>query len=316
MNAAYGGRAVFQLNRYADETPEEFAQKRLLPKRRVHLGEDVDVLDTRGTDVGALPASFDWTAKGAVSSVKNQGSAGTCWAFSTAAALEGQWFLKHNQLFNLSVEQMVDCDGAVGTNGRDACCGVFGGWPYLSYDWIKSVGGLQTWESYPYCSGGEGPEPTCYPCYATGANETLCGPEVPNCSRHCQMDTSKAVATVDSWQQVAGNMTDMMGALVSTGPLSILVDATEMQFYKHGVLMGKFCSEETDHAVLLTGYGAETDGTLWWKIKNSWGADWGEDGYVRLLRSATKDVCGIDTGVTVPSAGAPPSSFWHAMPQK
>ena len=90
-------------------------------------------------NVNDLPDSYDWRDHGAVTSIKDQGSVGSCWAFSAVQNLEGQYFLKGNPLTNLSVEQVVDCDGFQEKNGEKACCGVFGGWPFLVFEYVKSA---------------------------------------------------------------------------------------------------------------------------------------------------------------------------------
>lgn len=99
-----------------------------------------------------LPESWDWVQHGAVTAVKDQGSVGSCWAFSTTGNIEGQAFMASKSLTSLSEEYLVDCD--------DKDCSVFGGWPYLAYQYIMESGGIPTEASYPYCSGVG----TCYPC--------------------------------------------------------------------------------------------------------------------------------------------------------
>ena len=64
-------------------------------------------------DVRDLPDTFDWRDKNVVSSVKDQGSAGTCWAFSTVGNVEGQWVLAGHPVVSLATEQLVDCDATI-----------------------------------------------------------------------------------------------------------------------------------------------------------------------------------------------------------
>lgn len=88
---------------------------------------------------------------------------------------------------------------------------------------------------------------------------------------------------------------ELATALVQ-GPVSIGVDASSlgMKLYKKGIIK-RFCDTTIDHAVLLVGYGND-HGTDFWLVKNSWGADWGENGYFRVLRDMSKNdegMCGI-----------------------
>ncbi len=103
---------------------------------------------------------------------------------------------------------------------------------------------------------------------------------------------------------MSSDETEMKEVLYSHGPLSVLLDATQLQFYKSGVWDGEIpgtspllgCkSESLNHAVLLVGYDDDSN-IPFWSVKNSWGESWGEDGYFRITRGSGK--CGINTGVT------------------
>ena len=97
-------------------------------------------------DVRAAPASANWTAKGAVTPVKDQGQCGSCWSFSTTGALEGAWQIAGNPLQSLSEQTLVSCDRGDDNLG----CG--GGFPYEAMEWVRT-NGIDTEESYPYASG-------------------------------------------------------------------------------------------------------------------------------------------------------------------
>ena len=89
-----------------------------------------------------------------------------------------------------------------------------------------------------------------------------------------------------------GNERDLLVA-VSERPVSVAVDARFFQSYGGGIMSGEECTKELNHAVLAVGYG---DG--FWKIKNSWGNEWGEDGFLRLQRGS--NICGIANAATYP----------------
>merc|ERR1711907_762044 len=86
----------------------------------------------------------------------------------------------------------------------------------------------------------------------------------------------------------------LLDAVANTGPVSVAIEADQSSFqlYKSGVLTGS-CGTNLDHGVLAVGYGS-SGGTDYWKVKNSWGASWGMNGYVLIERGVNK--CGIADG--------------------
>jgi len=119
----------------------------------------------------------------------------------------------------------------------------------------------------------------------------------------CAFSKSGVVAKISNWAYITKNKneTQMQIGLVEKGPLSICVDAASWQFYFGGVV-SHFCGNDLDHCVMITGF---EDYTTWdgvvkkiWLIRNSWGADWGEDGYIYVERGG--DLCGVGDEVTVP----------------
>ena len=209
------------------------------------------------SDVFELPPTVDWVKAGAVTNVKDQGQCGSCWSFSTTGALEGAYFIKNGNLVSFSEQQLVDCDN-LKNGGRDHGCN--GGMYDSAFTWIGKNGGLCTEESYPYISGNG----------QTEACKTTCS----------IVSGSKITSFVD----VKPSDDNSMMAAIYKQPVSIAIEADqrEFQLYKSGVFTAK-CGINLDHAVLVVGYGTDSDSKLdYYKVKNSWGESWGESGYIRL----------------------------------
>jgi len=87
---------------------------------------------------------------------------------------------------------------------------------------------------------------------------------------------------------------------LSQQPISVAIQADAKSFlmYKGGIFDDSRCGSALDHAVYLVGYGTDPDGTPYWKVKNSWGEGWGENGYIRMLRGV--NMCGIAQMATYP----------------
>jgi hypothetical protein len=137
LNEMHLGKTEFALNQFADMSPSEFKSTVLMRTRGNPTRMSSHKYLTPVEDID-LPDSFDWRDEGAVTPIKDQGSVGTCWAFSATQNIEGQYKLKGNPLTNLSVEQIVDCDGTQDPDSEEkADCGVYGGWPFLAIEYVQ-----------------------------------------------------------------------------------------------------------------------------------------------------------------------------------
>jgi cathepsin L len=215
-----------------------------------------------------VPDTVDWRNNGSVSPVKNQGQCGSCWAFSTTGALEGQHFRKTGKLVDLSEQNLVDCSSSYGNHGCE------GGLMDNAFKFIKQNHGIDTEESYPY----EGKEGTCrFVKSDIGADDT---------------------GFVDIPQ---GDEDALKIASGTVGPISIAIDASHFsfQFYHSGVYDEEKCDPtQLDHGVLLVGYGT-LDGKDFWLVKNSWGPTWGVGGYIRMSRNKNNQ-CGVASSASYP----------------
>ncbi|KZV36969.1 hypothetical protein F511_27706 [Dorcoceras hygrometricum] len=261
-----------KLNKFADMTNHEFRSVYSGSKVRHHRMLQGSL---RGNEtfmyvnVQDVPPSVDWRKKGSVTGVKDQGQCGSCWAFSTVVAVEGINHLKTNQLVSLSEQELVDCD----TDQNEGCNG---GLMDLAFDFIKKKGGITTEANYPY----------------TAADGTCDGKKA----------NSPAV-TIDGHENVPANDENALLKAAANQPISVAIDAggSDFQFYSEGVFTGG-CGTDLDHGVAIVGYGTTVDGTKYWIVKNSWGAEWGEKGYIRMQRGvrAKEGLCGIAMEASYP----------------
>ncbi|CDW72368.1 UNKNOWN [Stylonychia lemnae] len=254
-------------NQFADLSDEEF-QKRL-GFRASQFDDDEDDELFRGEEqqnvenlkADPMPQSIDWRTQGAVSAIKNQGSCGGCYAFSSADAMEGAYALKNGQLQVFSPQQIIDCSTGYGNAG----CG--GGLMTNSFNYLKTAK-IMTMSSYPYVGN----------------------------QQQCRYSSSKGVVGVTSFVSVTKNSPSALKQAIQVQPVSIAVAAAGSTFrlYKSGIITSSACGTSLDHAVLLVGYGSQ-NGQSYWIVKNSWGTTWGESGYVRILDDGKNGagICGM-----------------------
>jgi len=272
------------VNQFSDMTRAEFLQSGRVMKNRLQadarscLANGVTA-DYSKLDVSATPPSWDWRTKNVVNPIQDQGQCGSCWTFSTIAAIESALAIKTGKLTKLSEQEVVDCShGCVKEEGQQVCNqGCNGGWMWSALTDIISWKGEELETVYPYTA-------TTDTCKKTVANTID-----PITNYTCLSGPKKA------------NETDMMNFLYANGPLSIAMDAGILQSYTSGIINPKAgdCSDTSlDHAILIVGYGVQGS-TPFWIVRNSWGLSWGEAGYFRIIRG--KGACGLNAGVVFPN---------------
>ncbi|KAL8143818.1 hypothetical protein V2J09_016850 [Rumex salicifolius] len=270
--------ATHGVTQFSDLTKSEFKKKFLGIRSRLRLPSDASEAPILPTE--DLPVDFDWREKGAVTPVKNQGSCGSCWSFSTTGALEGAHYLATGKLESLSEQQLVDCDHECDPEEEGACdSGCNGGLMNSAFEYIYKNGGLMREEDYPYTGTDRG---------------------------SCNFDKSKIVASVANFSVISLDEEQIAANLVKNGPLAVAINAVFMQTYVGGVSCPYVCSKRLDHGVLLVGYGssgyspARMKEKPYWIIKNSWGESWGEGGFYKICRG--RNVCGVDSMVSTVAA--------------
>ncbi|GMT11405.1 hypothetical protein PFISCL1PPCAC_2702, partial [Pristionchus fissidentatus] len=197
-----------------------------------------------------------------------QGQCGSCWAFSTTGALEGQLAKNGANLTSLSEQNLVDCSRLnYGCNGGNTA---------LALIYVKRNGGIDKESKYPY-KGWEG---------------------------RCKYSPANVGGKDKGFVRVTmGDEEALKTAVATIGPISVAIDASSNSFgyYSTGVFYDPWCSStDLDHAILVIGYGTDPDYGDYWLIKNSWGRSWGEEGYGKMARNRDNN-CGIATEAVYPN---------------
>ncbi|CAG2111407.1 unnamed protein product [Medioppia subpectinata] len=245
------------VNQFADLTDAEYKSMFSMPDPTVQKPALAEPYIADPESLSSVPKSFDWRQSGKVTPVRNQGSCGSCWAFSVIAAIESAYAIKKNKPgINLSEEQLVDC--------MNSKCG--GQLITKGFDYVKAHG-VENEGQYPY-KAGSGHYGKC--------TEKASAP-------HTHIKGYKGLGHASGPNLATDGQ--IMAAIQANGPLSMQFNAAGNDFrnYKSGVITSNDMSWSAAHAVLLIGWGTE-GGHDYWLFKNSWGTAWGAKGYFKMAR--------------------------------
>lgn len=208
---------------------------------------------------------FNWKDEGVVTPVKNQGMCGSCWAFAAVGSFESNLLLRGISAGeNLSEQLVVSCD--------TYNLGCDGGWMDLVYNFLWYMG--TTEES----------------CFTYQALDLYCD-HPSKCN-----DWEQKLIRTDGWDWVNNNVNSIKNALVEHGPIPTTFNVyTDFYDYTEGVYEYVSGIKLGGHAVLIVGWDDTPEvyggiGKPCWICKNSWGTNWGENGYFRIARG---DSCNI-----------------------
>jgi len=214
----------------------------------------------------SAPDAYDFVKIGAVQNVKDQGKCGSSWAFAIVSNIESQNIVK-NKFYDLySEQQLIDCDLL------DQGCN--GGYMQNAFEYLLQNGIMKD-NDYPY----------------RGKDEA------------CKFSSIRVAVKINGFYLADSiNEDDIKNILFQYGPLTASIVGHPFQFYVGGIFDVESRDEcdssynsNLNHAVTLVGYGSE-NGKDYWLVKNSWGKNWGEQGYFRIARG--KGICGINLEVS------------------
>ncbi|CAK4629131.1 hypothetical protein AeMF1_021859 [Aphanomyces euteiches] len=210
--------------------------------------------------------SIDWSTSKCSSPVKAQGDCGNCWSFSSLGTAEFAHCIATGENLDLSEQQVTSCD--------TASSGCNGGYPSYAIDYIHN-GGICLESAYPYTSGTTS---------QTGA---------------CQSSCTKKKLSIGETVTTEGEAA--LVAALNNQPVAVIVESDNEVWrnYKSGVVT-QCPGKQSDHGVIAVGYGTSTHD--YFKIKNSWGAQWGDNGYIYLQRGVGgKGMCNVAEDIAFPT---------------
>ncbi|CAH8486053.1 unnamed protein product [Schistosoma intercalatum] len=248
------------LSRFTDIEWNEFCSmykfdKRLIIPESSFIEEDYDV-----NNIGWTPDSYDWRHLNVVNEPRDEGSCIGSYAFAVTAVTESQYALRTSNRKNFSVQQFIDCTRIYGNMG------CHGGYTFTLFIYLQNFG-LETEENYPF----------------TGEDQD------------CLANSSDVIVQSIGYKfHRHGYETILKWAVYNEGPYVISMNIDEkFLHYKSGIYQSDTCTHyNLNQSMLLVGYGYDNDGNDYWILQNNWGTNWGEQGYVKVLRN-NWNMCGI-----------------------
>ena len=265
------------LNSFTDWTPVELDSLKGLDPSLLRASSTVHHHHHQYEASTSFPKSLDWrnATPSVITPIKEQGLCGSCWAFATTEAIESAAAIATGKLQVLAPQQLVSC--APNPNDCGGTGGCSGSIPSLGFNYTVSAGGLSLEATYPFHH-----------------QDTPCnGSEI------------QPVVGIQGYVNLPPNNATALMAALQIGPVAISASAN-WAAYERGVFDGPHgepCGYAVDHAIVLVGYGKdEASGKNYWTLRNSWTPQWGEHGYMRILRAPDGEAepCGIDAN---PSSG-------------
>ncbi|XP_017758137.1 PREDICTED: cathepsin L1-like [Eufriesea mexicana] len=258
MMAAAGHHSyTLKDNHIADLGTRQYIREmvKLIPSRKRRVSKET-MVGASLHDPRRIAPRLDWREAGFQTNPENQKDCGSCYAYSIAGSIQGQIFKQTGMLIPLSEQQLIDCSTSTGNLGCS------GGSLRNTLRYLEKAKGLMAEIHYPY----KGQQGAC----------------------HFKEDLS--VVNITSWAVLPARDEKALEAAVATiGPIAASVNASPktFQLYHKGVYDDELCSSDmVNHAMLIVGY-TPTE----WILKNWWGDEWGENGYMRLAKN--KNRCGI-----------------------
>jgi hypothetical protein len=225
--------------------------------------------------------------------IQNQGLCGACWAFAAVAGTEAAIHIAtHVTPVHLSTQELIDCD-------RFYDQGCAGGNPMFAFAYI-AINGLCRADDYPYIENNLFMH-NSYPSSSSDVDQN--GPICRRRTEHLPV-----VATIDYFRILPSKKESAILRALKRGPVTVGICGADKTFlfYTGGIFKYDECCSIQNHAMLIIGYGEdEKTGLQYWIAQNSWGRDWGENGYMRIARSTegAAGVCSLAVNPSMPIGG-------------